>query len=44
MSTNLSQLNEMYEMQLRGSSEKLDAANQMFEGVNELMSNLPEFC
>jgi len=40
MSQNLSQLNEMYEMQLRGSSEKLEAANQMFEGVNDLMSNL----
>jgi len=40
MSTNLAQLNEMYELQLRGSSEKLEAANQMFEGVNELMSNL----
>ena len=40
MSNNLSQLNEMYEMQLRGSSERMEAANQMFEGVNELMSNL----
>lgn len=40
MSHNLSQLNEMYELQLRGSSEKLEAANKMFEGVNDLMSNL----
>lgn len=40
MSTNLSQLNEMYEMQLRSSREKLEAANQMFEGVGELLTNL----
>lgn len=40
MSENLSALNEMYEMQLRGSREKLEAANQMFEGVGELLENL----
>lgn len=42
MSNNLGQLNEMYELQLRSSREKLEAANQMFEGVGELMSNLRE--
>ncbi|MBL7962368.1 MAG: gliding motility protein GldL [Flavobacteriales bacterium] len=40
MSQNLSALNEMYEMQLRSSREKLEAANQMFEGIGELMANL----
>lgn len=40
MSQNLASLNEMYEMQLRGSQEKLEAANKMFDGVNDLMANL----
>lgn len=40
MSQNLSALNEMYEMQLRGSREKLEAANQMFEGMSEMLTNL----
>jgi gliding motility-associated protein GldL len=40
MSQNLSQLNELYELQLRSSREKLEAANQMFEGVGELLGNL----
>ena len=40
MSDNLSALNEMYEMQLRSSREKLDAANQMFEGMGEMLTNL----
>ena len=40
MSQNLSDLNEMYEMQLRGSREKLEAANQMFEGMSEMLTNL----
>jgi gliding motility-associated protein GldL len=40
MSKNLSDLNEMYEMQLRGSREKLEAANQMFEGMSEMLTNL----
>ncbi|MCB0763435.1 MAG: gliding motility protein GldL [Flavobacteriales bacterium] len=40
MSQNLSSLNEMYEMQLRGSREKLEAANQMFEGMSEMLTNL----
>jgi gliding motility-associated protein GldL len=40
MSQNLTQLNELYELQLRSSREKLEAANTMFEGVAELMGNL----
>lgn len=40
MSENLSALNEMYEMQLRGSREKLEAANQMFEGMSDMLANL----
>lgn len=40
MSQNLSALNEMYEMQLRSSREKLEAANKMFEGMGEMMTNL----
>ncbi len=40
MSANLTALNEMYEMQLRGSREKLEAANQMFEGMSEMLTNL----
>lgn len=40
MSQNLSALNEMYEMQLRGSREKLEATNQMFEGMGEMLTNL----
>lgn len=40
MSENLTALNEMYEMQLRGSREKLEAANQMFEGMGDMLTNL----
>lgn len=40
MSDNLTALNEMYEVQLRASREKLDAANQMFEGMGEMLANL----
>ncbi|MCW5900295.1 MAG: gliding motility protein GldL [Flavobacteriales bacterium] len=40
MSQNLSALNEMYELQLRGSREKLEAANQMFEGMADMLTNL----
>ena len=40
MSTNLTALNEMYELQLRTSREKLEAANQMFEGMGEMLTNL----
>lgn len=40
MSQNLTALNEMYEMQLRSSREKMEAANKMFDGIGELMANL----
>jgi gliding motility-associated protein GldL len=40
MSQNLTALNEMYELQLKGSREKLEAANQMFEGMGEMLTNL----
>ena len=40
MSKNLSDLNEMYEIQLRSSREKLEAANQMFEGMGEMLTHL----
>lgn len=42
MSKNLTDLNEMYELQLRTSREKLEAANQMFSGMSEMLSNLSE--
>ncbi|HRQ83939.1 MAG TPA: gliding motility protein GldL [Flavobacteriales bacterium] len=42
MSKNLSDLNEMYELQLRSSREKLDAANEMFTGMGEMLANLKE--
>lgn len=40
MSTNLTALNEMYELQLRTSREKLEVANKMFDGMGEMMTNL----
>jgi gliding motility-associated protein GldL len=40
MSKNLSDLNEMYELQLRSSREKLEAANQLFDGVGEMLTHL----
>ncbi|MBK8499162.1 MAG: gliding motility protein GldL [Flavobacteriales bacterium] len=40
MSTNLTALNEMYELQLKTSRQKLEAANQMFEGMGEMLTNL----
>lgn len=40
MSGNLTALNEMYELQLRAGREKLEAANQMFAGMAEMMTNL----
>jgi gliding motility-associated protein GldL len=40
MSKNLSDLNEMYEIQLRSSREKLEAANQMFAGMGEMLTHL----
>lgn len=40
MSKNLSDLNEMYELQLRTSREKLEAANQMFAGMSDMLTTL----
>ena len=40
MSTNLTALNAMYELQLRTSREKLEVANKMFDGMGEMMTNL----
>ena len=40
MSQNLGALNEMYEVQLRSTREKMEAANTIFEGVGEMMTNL----
>ncbi|HRD51632.1 MAG TPA: gliding motility protein GldL [Flavobacteriales bacterium] len=40
MSQNLAALNEMYEFQLRTSREKLEAANQMFAGMSDMITNL----
>ncbi len=40
MGKNLSDLNEMYEIQLRSSREKLEAANQMFTGMAEMLTHL----
>ena len=42
MSKNLSDLNEMYELQLRTSREKLEAANQMFAGMGEMLTHLSD--
>lgn len=40
MSKNLGDLNEMYELQLRSSREKMEAANQMFAGMGEMLTHL----
>ena len=40
MSKNLGDLNEMYELQLRTSREKMEAANQMFAGMGEMLTHL----
>jgi gliding motility-associated protein GldL len=37
---NLAALNNVYEMQLKGASEHLEATEQMYSGINELMANL----
>ncbi len=42
MGKNLSDLNEMYELQLRTSREKLEAANQMFAGMSDMLTNLSD--
>ena len=40
VSGNLSELNNVYEMQLKGASDHLKASEEMYAGINELMSNL----
>jgi len=38
----LSELNDVYDLQLRGSSEHLKATSQFYNGIGELMQNLNE--
>jgi uncharacterized protein YukE len=40
VSGNLSALNNVYEMQLKGATDHLQVTEQMYSGINELMSNL----
>lgn len=40
VSSNLSQLNNVYEMQLQGASGHLEASNKLYAGIGELMENL----
>ena len=40
MSKNLAELNAMYEMQLKGAGSSMEATNQLYEGMGELMKNL----
>lgn len=40
LSGNLSALNNIYEMQLKGSSSHLEATSKLYTGINELMQNL----
>jgi gliding motility-associated protein GldL len=40
VSKNLSELNSVYELQLSGSREYLEATNHVYKGINELMTNL----
>ena len=40
LSGNLSALNNIYEMQLKGSSTHLEATSKLYTGINELMQNL----
>ena len=40
VSTNLSALNNVYEMQIKGATDNMKANEEMFSGINELMSNL----
>ncbi len=40
VSGNLAALNNVYEMQLKGASEHLQATENMYSGITELMSNL----
>jgi gliding motility-associated protein GldL len=40
LSTNLAALNNIYEMQLKGSSSHLESTSKLYSGINELMQNL----
>lgn len=40
VSQNLSQLNNVYELQLKGASEHLEASNKLYQGIDEMMKNL----
>ena len=40
MSKNLSELNAVYELQLKGSNDHLDTTNRLFNGMGELMQSL----
>ena len=40
VSGNLSELNNVYEMQLKGASDHLKASEEMYAGISELMTNL----
>lgn len=40
VSGNLAALNNVYEMQLKGASEHLEASEKMYSGITELMTNL----
>jgi gliding motility-associated protein GldL len=42
MSQNLSALNSVYELQLKGTSEQLQATNKLQDTLNSFMSNLGE--
>ena len=40
VSQNLAALNNVYELQLKGSNEHLEASNKFYAGIDELMGNL----
>ncbi len=40
VSQNLTSLNNVYELQLKGASEHLESSTKLYGGINELMSNL----
>jgi len=40
MTKNLTALNAVYELQLQGTNEHLEASKQLYDGLNEMMSNL----
>jgi len=42
VSDNLASLNNIYELQLKGASQHLEASSKLYGGISELMSNLHE--